>query len=163
MDCQDQAAGRSVGFHAAPLATGTLASAAHGRHVAEFSGKTIMAVDQFSIHHKAAADSGAERDHGEVFHVFRTSIDHFTDGGCIGIVGDSDRHVVMLAKQVHKRNDALPGQVGRMLDGASVVVGIRRTDANAHQFQFIIDVLCQLADGFHEGSDVVFDGCVASG
>ena len=102
-------------------------------HVAEFAGKTVVAVYYLSVDNYAGAYAGAESYHDEVFEAARRAICHFSEGGRVGVVGDGYGYSEFLAHELGQRQ-AGPGKVHGVVDPAGVVVGIGCADADTLYF-----------------------------
>ena len=72
---------------------------AHGGGVAEFSGKAVMAINDFTIDHYTGAYAGSEGDHDEILHASGGAVSHFTHGCGVGIIGKGHGNAVHLLAQ----------------------------------------------------------------
>ena len=62
--------------------------------MAQFSGESVVTIQQLAIHHDTRSDAGTQCDDDEVLHAASYAIDHLADSGSIGIVGESYGDVV---------------------------------------------------------------------
>ena len=161
------ARGGAVGLQAAlpPAAAGAAVLPHHGG-VAQLAGEAVATVDHLPVGHDARAHARAQGDVDEVLHAPGHAVGHLAQGGGVGVVGDGDGHPAQrVAEELGQRHHAVvrPGQVGGVLDGAPVVVGVGRADAHGLDG---VESAHGLDDG-HEGVDgvthVVFHAVVAAG
>src|SRR5690606_26291248 len=90
--------------------------------MAEFTGKSVMSVYEFSICDNAAAYTRAERDHDKVSHALSSAVDHFADCGCVRIIGKGYRNAGFIFHQFCERYDAFPGKIGSVFNSACVII-----------------------------------------
>ncbi len=75
-----------------------------------------------------------------------TPVHHFSHSGGIRIIGKRTGYIELVRHQLCQWDHTLPGQVGRIFDGAIVIVAIRRTNTNATDS---IDTT-HFIDGWHQ-------------
>ena len=106
--------------------------------MSQFASKAVVSIKQLAIDNNTRTDTGAQSDDDKVLHASSHSVDHLTDGGSIGVVGQCYGDVVqLLAEQVGQWNNGVvsPRQVRSFLDSALVVVAVGGADA--HRFDFL--------------------------
>src|SRR5690606_9010084 len=139
---------RHIRFKTTAFATVAKATCRVDTGVADFTCNAMLAVEKLPVGYKSASQACTERDDDKVAHAFGGTVDHFTDGSGVGIVGNDGGDVELLFEHVGQRDDAFPGQIGRTFDRPFVVVAVGCTDANAEDF--VIDF--HLADAFAQRS-----------
>src|SRR5574344_2754945 len=97
--------------------------------MAAFTGKPIVAVDQSAIDYQSAAHACSQGVHRKMFHTLGTSINHFSNGGCVGIVGQRHRlkRRELCLDQLNQGNNAFERQIRSMFDGTRIKIAIGRT------------------------------------
>ena len=126
---------------AAPAAAAEASFRIHGR-VPDFAGKSVRAIYQFAVCDNAAPQPGPQGDYDVILHAPRCAKQPFPEGGCIRVVGHGGGDAVKLRQfrpDIHK----FPSEVGRMLDGASVIVGVGGPDPDSCQFAPALQILEQ--------------------
>ena len=73
--------------------------------MSQFSGKTIVSVNQLSIYYDTTTNTGSKSNHNKVFHATSRTISHFTDSGSIYLDG---RNITFLPEYQRSR------QIGRL-------------------------------------------------
>ena len=55
----------------------------------QFSGKTVVAINQITTDNDTATNASTQRNHDEIFHTAGSAVRHFADGGSIRIIRQS--------------------------------------------------------------------------
>src|SRR5215217_6554021 len=92
------------------------------RGMAQFSGKSIMSVDQLAIGYNTASNTGAQRDHNKIAHAPRGPIHHFTNSSSIGIVGKRRGKAEPFRYKLGDGNYAFPVEIGCVFDSAGIKI-----------------------------------------
>src|SRR3989339_38267 len=120
-------------------------------NMAHFTCKTILPVKQFAIYYNATAQAGTQGNNNKILHLFRTPVNHLTNGSSIGIVGKVNRYTEMVFNQFAEFNLAFPSQICSAFDGTCIKIGIGRTNSNTHKFKITfqgLDTIFYLATQF---------------
>ena len=131
----DNAGGRAILLHAAPLA-----AAAHRRlvavehHVANLRAGTVRAMEQPSFNDNAAADTGSQGDEHHVAAALAAALPEFAQCGHVGIIAGSHGQAGQVGQCLCDVEYA-PAQVYAAVDVALAVHGTGDTDADAQQIR----------------------------
>ena len=101
--------------------------------MSQFTGESVMSIEQLSVDHNAGTNACAQGNHDEVLHTASHAIYHFTDGSGIGIVSQRYGDIVQaLAEQFCQGHYAVvsPRKVRGKLDGAFIIVSVRGSDTH---------------------------------
>ena len=116
-----------------------------------------MAVDELATDDDAATDTRAEGDDDEVLHATCCAVGHLADGCGVGVVGQRYGDAEAILDHLRQGEDALPGEVGGELDGASEVVAIGGTDADPTDLVLAADLLDEHVEACGEVVEVELD------
>ena len=111
--------------------------------MAKLSGEAITTVNQLSIDDNARADTCAKRDFYEVLHAASGTVSHLAHSGRVSVIGKGYGDAKPVGEHLCQRHDAIvtPLQVGGKLDGASIVVAIRRADTHRLDFLYAANLV----------------------
>ena len=123
----------------------------------EFACETVATIDQLAIHDNTRTDTRAERNHNEILHATRHAIDHFADGGSVGVVGQGDGDAEALLEHFSQWHNAVapPRKVRRKLNRAVVVVAVWCTNAHRLDFLDAAHLIDNRFEGLHRSIDIV--------
>ena len=107
--------------------------------MAQFAGKPVVSINQLPVDHNSASDARSERNHDEIFHAACCAISHFSNCGCIGIIGDGYGNVKFFIHKVGQWDWCWPRKIYAICDNARKIIGIRRSYANARYFEMMAD------------------------
>ena len=104
--------------------------------MAELTGEAVVTVHELTVNDYAAADTGAEGNHDEVFDAACGSVCHFADGSCVGVIGYCHRDAEFFAEELCERHRCGPRQVHSVLNHSGEVVCIGSPYAYSVDFVF---------------------------
>jgi len=129
---------RDIGFQATPFPATTLTSIILDPYVSQFPGKAILTIDQATIDHQSASQSGSQGDHNKVLKSFGISEEHLPESSSIGIIGNHCRKAELFFHELHKRNDPFPAQVRSMFNGSGVVISVGSSHTDSTQLHLFV-------------------------
>src|SRR3954469_118822 len=92
----------------------------------------MLTIQKLSVTNEAATQTSAQCNHHEVSHAFRVSINHFTDRGCISIVGEQAWNSEFVCEHLCERQLVFPFKISRFLDCTRIVVAVSGAYTNAN-------------------------------
>ena len=127
--------------------------------MAKLSGEAITTVNQLSIDDNARADTCAKRDFYEVLHAASGTVSHLAHSGCVSVIGKGYGDAKPVGEHLCQRHDAImtPLQVGGKLDGASIVVAIRRADTHRLDFIYAANLVDNHLKGLYASVHIVLN------
>ena len=109
----------------------------------DLPGESIRSVNQFSVRNDAASKTGAQSDQDKILHAPGGAEKHFSERGGVGVIGDRNGNLVIFS-HLPLYIDIIPVQVGRLLNGVFVEVGVGRPDSYARQLAFFLYAVQEL-------------------
>ena len=120
--------------------------------MAHFPCCVVAAVHDFAVDDNAAADTGAERNRNEVFHVTARARDRFAERRTVGVIFEINR-LVKIFRQNIPRGDFIKAEVVRIFDNTEAFIhGARCADTDRRNF---VHGNAGVFDGFiHANGDI---------
>ena len=154
----------AVGYQATAAAAAAKASViALYNDMAEFSGESVMAVDKLSVDYDSGTDTGAKRNHDEVFQAAGGAIGHLADSGGVGVIGDGDRNTEFIADKLSQGYGCGPGEVHTAFDGSRIIVGVGGADTDTVDFPDSVIGFQQLGKFSMEFVEICFNRAMFAG
>jgi len=121
--------------------------------MATLTSKTVVAVNHVAIDNQSTANTRPQSVHGKMLHTFGASVDHFTDGCSIGIVGQRHRFQrrKLCLDQFNQGDNAFERQIRGMFDGTRIEIAVGRTNTDASDDRLLVE--------FVHGIHHVLNGC----
>src|SRR5262249_44127634 len=125
---------RAVPFKATFSSASARTPARNHNHMTDFSCKTILAINQFSVYHNAAAQPCSECDKNKVLHPSCPSEKHFTQRCRLRVIGKNRLAMQRIRKIFCQWNYTFPLQVGSVFNSAFKKVSVRSSYSYAFKF-----------------------------
>ena len=100
--------------------------------MAQFTGKSVRAIDQMTINDNARPDTCSQCYHDKILQAASYTVCHFANSSSIGIVGQRYWYAQSLAEHVSQRHDDIvcPRQIGCILNSTLIIIAIWRADTH---------------------------------